>query len=71
LALTANLFDPVPLEQMTKAGQAVREAAATIPAEVSARFETAPKLSDEDKTTVVEIARKALGRVFKISFIIC
>jgi len=60
LALTANLFDPVPLEQMTKAGQAVREAAATIPAEVSARFETAPKLSDEDKTTVVEIARKAL-----------
>jgi F-type H+-transporting ATPase subunit alpha len=60
LALTANLFDPVPLEQMTDAGHAVREAAATIPAEVSARFETAAKLSDEDKKTVVEIARKAL-----------
>jgi F-type H+-transporting ATPase subunit alpha len=60
LALTANLFDPVPLEKMTEAGQAVREAAATIPAEASARFETAKKLSDEDKKTVVEIARKAL-----------
>jgi F-type H+-transporting ATPase subunit alpha len=61
LALTANLFDPVPLDQMTDAGHAVREAAATIPAEVSARFETAAKLSDEDKKTVVEIARKALA----------
>jgi F-type H+-transporting ATPase subunit alpha len=60
LALTANLFDPVPLEKMTDAGHAVREAAATIPAEVSARFETAAKLSDEDKKTVAEIARKAL-----------
>jgi len=60
LALTANLFDPVPLDQMTDAGHAVREAAATIPAEVSARFETAAKLSAEDKKTVVEIARKAL-----------
>ena len=35
LALTANLFDPVPLEQMTEAGHAVREAAANIPAEVA------------------------------------
>jgi F-type H+-transporting ATPase subunit alpha len=61
LALTANLFDPVPLEKMIDAGHAVREAAATIPAEVSARFETAAKLSDEDKKTVVEIARKALA----------
>ena len=60
LALTANLFDPVPLEQMTEAGHAVREAAATIPAEVSARFETAAKLSDEDRKTIIEIARQAL-----------
>jgi len=61
LALTANLFDPVPLDQMTNAGHAVREAAAAIPADVSARFETASKLSDEDKRAVVEIARKALA----------
>ena len=62
LALTANLFNPVPLEQMTDAGHAVREAAATIPAEVSARFETAAKLSDEDKKTIIEIARKSLAQ---------
>jgi F-type H+-transporting ATPase subunit alpha len=61
LALTANLFDPVPLDQMTAAGRAVREAAANIPAEVSARFETAAKLNDEDKKAVIEIARQALA----------
>ena len=61
LALTANLFDPVPLDKMTDAGNAVREAAATIPKEVSARFETAAKLNDEDKKTIVEFARKALA----------
>ena len=60
LALTANLFDPVPLEQMTDAGHAVQEAAAAIPAEVNARFETAAKLNDEDRKTIIEIARKAL-----------
>ena len=60
LALTANLFDSVPLEKMTAAAHAVQESATTIPAEVSARFETAAKLSDEDKKTIVEIARKAL-----------
>jgi F-type H+-transporting ATPase subunit alpha len=61
LALTANLFDPVPLEQMTDAGHAVQEAAAAIPAEVNARFETASKLNDEDRKTIIEIARKALA----------
>jgi F-type H+-transporting ATPase subunit alpha len=61
LALTANLFDPVPLDQMTAAGSAVREAAAKIPAEVSARFETAAKLNDADKNAIIEIARQALA----------
>jgi F-type H+-transporting ATPase subunit alpha len=60
LALTANLFDPVPLDRMKDAGQAVQEAAAKIPAEVSARFETADKLSDEDRKKIIEIARQAL-----------
>ncbi len=62
LALTAKLFDAVPLEQMTDAEHAVREAAASIPAEVCARFETAAKLNDEDRKTIVEIARQALAR---------
>ena len=62
LALTAELFDRVPLDQMTDAEHAVQEAAANIPAEVCARFETADKLSDEDREAIVEIARKALAR---------
>jgi F-type H+/Na+-transporting ATPase subunit alpha len=41
LALTAELFDDVPLDRMTDAEQAVREAAAEIPAEVSERLDTA------------------------------
>ncbi len=61
LALTAELFDPVPLEQMSDAERAVHEAAANIPAEVCARFETADELSDEDRKTIVDIARKALA----------
>jgi F-type H+-transporting ATPase subunit alpha len=61
LALTAELFDPVPLDQMTDAEHAVHEAVANIPTEVCARFETADKLSDEDRKAIIEIARKALA----------
>jgi F-type H+-transporting ATPase subunit alpha len=60
LALTAGLFDPVPLEQMTAAEQAVQQAAAGIPAAVRARFESANKLSDEDRKAIIDIARQAL-----------
>ena len=38
----------------------MREAAAEIPAEVRERLDTADKLSDEDRETIIEIARKAL-----------
>jgi F-type H+-transporting ATPase subunit alpha len=60
LALTAELFDRVPLEQMTDAEQAVRAAAAEIPPPVRERLGTAPKLSDEDRAAIIAIARKAL-----------
>jgi F-type H+/Na+-transporting ATPase subunit alpha len=60
LALTAGLFDQVPLEKMPDAEHALREAVAEIPAEVSGRFETADKLSDEDRKTVIQIATKSL-----------
>ncbi|MCL4176983.1 MAG: alternate F1F0 ATPase, F1 subunit alpha [Verrucomicrobia bacterium] len=62
LALTADLFDPVPLDQMTDAEQAVREAAANIPADVGARFETADTLSDEDRQRTIDIAAQSLAR---------
>ena len=62
LALSAELFDPVPLEQMADAEHAVRDAAAKMPAGVCARFESADKLSDEDRKTIIEIARQALAQ---------
>lgn len=60
LALTADLFDVVPLERMSDAELAVRESAVDIPDEVTARFDTADKLSDEDRNTIIDIARAAL-----------
>jgi F-type H+-transporting ATPase subunit alpha len=63
LALGAELFDPVPIDRMADAEHAVHEAAAGIPAEVSARFETADSLSDEDRQTIVQLARVQLARV--------
>src|ERR1019366_8351073 len=61
LALTAELFDGVTLDQMPDAEHAVQKAAANIPAEVCARFESADKLGDEDRNTIVEIASQALA----------
>ena len=62
LALTAELFDRVPLDQMTDAEQALREAAAEIPANVRERLHAAEKLTDEDRETIIQIARKSLAR---------
>ena len=61
LALNAELFDRVPLEQMTAAENALRAAAGDIPAEVRDRLDTAEKLSDEDRDTIIEIGRKSLA----------
>jgi F-type H+-transporting ATPase subunit alpha len=60
LALTAGLFDGVPLERMPDAEHALREAVAEIPADVTGRFETAETLSDEDRKAVIQIASKSL-----------
>jgi len=60
LALTARLFDPVPLERMKDAERAVQEAADHIPDAVRERLGSADKLSDEDRKTIVEKGRQAL-----------
>jgi F-type H+-transporting ATPase subunit alpha len=60
LALGAELFDPIPIERMIDAERAVREAATKVTPEMSARFDTAAKLDDEDRKTIIEIARLAL-----------
>ncbi len=45
---------------MPVAENAVQKGVAEIPPEVTARFETAAKLSDEDRKSVIELARKWL-----------
>jgi F-type H+-transporting ATPase subunit alpha len=60
LALTAELFDQIPLDRMAEAEQAVRKAVADISAEVRERLDTADKLSDGDHETILETVRKAL-----------
>ena len=62
LALTAGFFDKVPMDRMIEAEQAVHDASETIPEDVRERFETAKKLSEEDRATILEIARQALTR---------
>lgn len=60
LALTAKLFDDVPLERMSEAERAVRDAALKIPEEVTRRLDTAAKLNDEDRGVIIDMARKAI-----------
>ena len=60
LALIEGLFDAVPLEQMTAAEMALRVAAKDIPAELCKRLATADELSDEDRETIVQLARESL-----------
>lgn len=62
LALTAELFDLVPLEQMTEAENAVQEAAADIPPKVIERLYSAEKLSDADREAIIQIAHNSLAR---------
>jgi F-type H+-transporting ATPase subunit alpha len=46
---------------MTEAEHALREVTANIPADVRERLDTAEKLSDSDRETIVQIARKSLA----------
>jgi F-type H+-transporting ATPase subunit alpha len=62
LALTAELFDGVPLERMTKAEQAVHKVAAEIPVQVTEWLDAGKKLSDEDREAIIDIARQVLTR---------
>jgi F-type H+-transporting ATPase subunit alpha len=61
LALTARLFDAVPLARMPDAELAVQQAAAKLAPGLCARFETADKLSDEDRAAIIALATAALA----------
>ncbi len=60
-AVAAELFDTVPMDEMAEAERAVRDAAANLPAEVRGRLSTAGKLSEEDRQTIIQIARSSLA----------
>jgi F-type H+-transporting ATPase subunit alpha len=61
LALTAGLFDPIPLERVTEAEQALRRAAARIPPDVAGRFASTDKMSDADRKATLDLAWQALA----------
>ena len=61
LALSADHFDHIPLDQMAEAENAVSQAAAEFPAELRDRLEAADKLADEDRQTIIELTRAALA----------
>jgi F-type H+-transporting ATPase subunit alpha len=62
IALTAGLFDAVPMDRMADAEQAVRNAAAkSMPAELGQRLTSADKLGDADRAAIVQLAREALA----------
>ena len=60
MALTERRFDSVPLAQMTQAEDAVAHAAAGLPKELLARFDTAKQLSDADRQAILQMADAAL-----------
>jgi F-type H+-transporting ATPase subunit alpha len=60
LALSAKLFDNVPLERMKDAERAVCAAAKAIPEPICARFDSAQKLSGEDQVAIISIASQSL-----------
>jgi len=60
LALTAGLFDPVDLERMTAAEQAVQAAAAQLPDELRERLTGAETLSGGDRQALIDLAGRAL-----------
>jgi F-type H+-transporting ATPase subunit alpha len=60
LALSAGLFDAVPLEKIRDAEAALGKTIATIDKDVAGRLTSADKLSDVDRKALLDIATKAL-----------
>ncbi len=60
VALNAKLFDNVPLDRMGEAESSLRKAVPDIPSDVRDRFKGDKELSDKDRETILDIARKAL-----------
>lgn len=61
LALSAGLFDAVPLEKIKDAEAALGKATAMMDKGVADRLTSADKLSDDDRKAIMDVATKALG----------
>ena len=61
IALTAGLFDKVPLERTAEAENALQVASSGIPTEVAARLTAAGKLNDADRSAILGVASGALA----------
>jgi F-type H+/Na+-transporting ATPase subunit alpha len=62
LALTAKLFDDVPLDRMPSAERAVLEGAVYLPSDLCERLESAAKLNDVDREAILNLAHQSLVR---------
>jgi F-type H+/Na+-transporting ATPase subunit alpha len=60
LALSAELFDNLPLEDMPQAEAAIDAAVKELSKELLSRLNTDVKLNDADRETFIQLARKAL-----------
>lgn len=60
VALNGKLFDNVPLDKMGEAESSLRKAVPDIPEDVRNWFKGDKELSDKDRETILNIARKAL-----------
>jgi F-type H+-transporting ATPase subunit alpha len=61
LALTAGLFDPLPIDKVNDAERALQKATTDIPADVAQRLTSSDKFSDDDRKAILEIAKRALA----------
>lgn len=60
LALSEGLFDTVASENMVAAETAVQAAATSLPEAIRSRFDSAATFSDEDRQSILELARQTL-----------
>ncbi len=61
IALQAGLFDQVPLDKVADGEGALQKALKTLPKDVAGRLMSEDKLSDEDRKTIVALAKGALA----------
>src|SRR5271170_141739 len=61
LALTEHLFDPIPLDRVPDAEEALRKAGTEISTDIVGRLSSTDKLSDDDRKALLAIASRALA----------